>query len=188
MKKLKQHKDVSNIAVSLTRGKFNGESRKKIIIPYIILIIMCAALAIIDIVMSIIRYVNNDTISISSFLSGLFLFPSIAAILPLVLFILIHRNEKIRRDIYVWLDDAVELNAYCRNIGVKESMFIKLIKLQVEFEFDGKNYVRTTENEKRGILDYGSPVGYFSGVSKYANKEVKILYSPKYDEVMILKN
>ena len=30
--------------------------------------------------------------------------------------------------------------------------------------------------------------GYHSIWSKYANKELRILYSPKYDQVMILKD
>ena len=185
---MKEQKDLSNIALSFMRGRFMGESRKQVIIPYILLVVFCVLMLILDIVMSSIDYVNSEDKSLVSFLSGIFAFSFGILFFLGALLIIVHRNDKIRNDTLIWVEDAVELNAYCKNIGIKNSMFNTLIKLQVEFDFDENHYVRTTENEHRTLFDLGRPIGYFSGVSKFADKEIKILYSPKYDQVMILKD
>lgn len=186
MKNPNMQKDVSKIVFSLTKGKFDGESRKKIIVSYIILVIIFLFGIILAVTMFSIEYKNGNSILfeyIISLISIVFGF----SILPCVLYILVRRNEKIRKEILLWVEDAVELNAYCKNLDVKYWLGIPLNKLQIEFNIDGIHYVRTTDNEHRGVLDWGRPVGFFAGVSKYADKEITIYYSQKYDQVMILK-
>ncbi len=186
MGKSQEQKDLSNIIFSLSRGKFDGESRNKIIIPYIILVIIFGFGLILTVVMFSIEYVNGK-MSLAGYMGGMISITFGFSVLLFIWFILICRNEKIRKEILLWVEDAIELNAYSKSLGVKSWFGISLNKLQIEFVIDGIHYVRTTENECRGVLDRGRPVGFFSGLSKYVDKKVKILYSPKYDQVMILK-
>lgn len=178
--------DLSNIVFTLTRGKFNGESRKKIIIPYVIFVVLCILGIILAVTMMSIEYVENKD-SIASLVEAIISVVVGFSISPCVLYFLILRNEKIRKDVYLWLEDAVELNAYSKNIGTKYWLGIPSIRLQVEFDLNGVHYVRSTDNEVRGALDKGRPVGYFAHITKYADRKIKILYSPKYDQVMVLK-
>lgn len=184
---MKEQKELSNIVFSLSRGKFEGENRYKIILPYIMLVIIFGLGIILAVTMFSIEYIKGKS-TLAEYIGGLVSITIGFSVLPCVGFILIFRNEKIRKDILFWVEDAVELNAYCRNLGVKHWLGIPLNKIQVEFECDGIQHVCGTENERRGVLDWGRPVGYYSGVSKYTDKEVKILYSPKYDQVLILKS
>lgn len=187
MEKMKIDKDLSKIILSLSRGKFVGESRKKILIPYIMLVILFGAGIILAVTMFTIEYINDKSI-LAEYVGALISITLGFSIVPCVWFILIYRNEKIRKDVLVWIEDSIELNAYCKNLSIKYWLGIPLNKIQVEFKIDGLHYVRISDNEKRRVLDFGRPAGYFSGVSKYVDKEVKILYSQKYDQVLILKN
>lgn len=186
MEKLKGEKDLSRITFSLSRGKFDGESRNKIIVPYIILTIIFGAGIILAMTMFSIEYMNGKS-SLAGYIGGLISITFGFSILPFVWFILIFRNEKIRKEILLWVEDSIELNAYCKNLGVKFWLGIPLNKVQVEFDIDGIHYVRTTDDEKRGILDIRRPVGFFTGIAKFTDRHITILYSFKYDQVMILK-
>lgn len=110
------------------------------------------------------------------------------SLFPIIWLIILIRNEKVREKIFIWIEDSVELTAYSKKIGVKYWIGIPLIKIQVEFEKDGIKYVRTSEKEEHGKVDMGRPIGYFAGISKYVDRKIKILYSPKYDQVMVLKD
>lgn len=104
------------------------------------------------------------------------------AIVPLVI------KNKLKRKIFMWLDDAVELDAKTEEIDREYTKFLlKTTKLKVEFQLNGQHVVLTSEqgNNKN---PWFSNYGYRRDLTKYANKKVKILYSQKYSEVLILKN
>lgn len=187
MEKMKRQTDLSNIVFSLSRGKFDGESRNKIFITYIMLVVLFGLGIILAVTMLTIEYINDKSM-LAEYIGALISITIGFSIVPCVCFVLIYRNEKIRKDILEWIEDSIELNAYCKSLSVKYWLGIPLNKLQTEFDIDGIHYVRVSDNEKRGALDFGRPIGYYSGVSKYVDKEVKILYSPRYDQVLILKN
>ncbi|MDE6104319.1 MAG: hypothetical protein K2G38_01345 [Clostridia bacterium] len=181
-------KDLSNIAVTFKYGAFEGASRKKIFGAYIALLVIIVAIVTLGITMMSIEYANEHESSVASFVGGLISIILGCSILPIICFFIVYRNEKIRKEIYLWLEDAVEISAYTKSLDTKYWLGVPLTKLQVEFKIDGILYVRTTEQEHRTLFDLGRPVGYFSWVSKFADKKVNILYSSKYDQIMILKN
>lgn len=181
------NKLIPRISATLKYGAFSGESRKRIIIPYIILVSIFVFGIILFIAMTSFDYLNEKS-SLTEYIIGIVAITVGFLSVPCVLLFLIIRNEKIRKHILVWIDDAVELSAYCKNIGVKHWIGIQLTKLQVEFNINGVTYVRTTDIERRSLFNFGRPLGFLASMSKYADKSIKILYSPKYDEVMILKD
>lgn len=97
---------------------------------------------------------------------------------------LIVGNHKKKKKIKIWLNDAVKLKAYSQNISEYNSVFnIKGIIIRVIFQFNGKRYIKesTVKNEMGNKA-------YLVTYKKYADRDIDILYSPKYDEVMILKD
>ena len=79
-----------------------------------------------------------------------------------------------------WLKDAVELDAYCEGIRDENTNILLrkfCLKLKVYFKYNDKKLIRYSLTKHND--------GYDICLYKYANKDLKILYSPKYDEVMI---
>lgn len=99
-------------------------------------------------------------------------------------------QSKARRDIKRWLVDAVELEAYCEEIeGSSDTLKQGSIgRVQVLFTYNGEN--KTLMSQYGANVKFGMAAKYGTGTffSEYVNKTVKILYSPKYNEVMFLKN
>jgi len=89
-------------------------------------------------------------------------------------------NNKLNKKITLWLEDAIQLRAFTMRLDTI-SLKYKPYQLQVNFEFDGKIYQR--------ISAPGNIIkGYHKIFKKYADRYINILYSPKYDEVLILKD
>lgn len=187
MAKIKQQGDLSKIIFILNNGHFEGYSRKKVFLAFSAVVGVFLGLIILSVTMISIEQVNNSR-PIGEFIGLIVGFVVAFSLLPAIWLIIILRNEKIRNKVAVWIQDAILINAYAKNIGTKYWIGVPLIKLQVEFELGGIKYVRTTETEQRSLFDIGRPVGYFAHLSKYSNRQIKILYSPKYDQVMILKD
>ena len=78
------------------------------------------------------------------------------------------------------MKDAVELNASSE--GLKKSYFgfsdIGLRKLKVAFKYENKKHVAYSGTKQVN--------GYDRIFFRYSNRQIKILYSPKFDEVMLL--
>ena len=104
-------------------------------------------------------------------------------IICVVLFYFFHQRKKVKK----WLEDAIECEGYTEIIDMKKSLRATLLKLKIDFVMDGEIYTRTT-GDSSNLGDYNAMNGYYSGIEKFADKEVKVLYSPKYDEVMILND
>lgn len=96
-------------------------------------------------------------------------------------------NQKNCKKVKLWIEDAVILTASSKSIGnanMPSDMFHrKAIKLRVTFKFQNK--IITKESGKKAH----SPLnGYTPLFRKYANRKIQILYSPKFDQVMIIKD
>ncbi|MDR3021716.1 MAG: hypothetical protein LBU60_03465 [Clostridiales bacterium] len=112
---------------------------------------------------------------------------------------------KKRKKIIQFLDDGiVEFNAYSEKLDevVKKDnglyripildRKVKMTSIRVKFEIDGQLYEKDSVlgeyeigyKEKKGAVKKG----YHRFFNKYADKHIRILYSYKYDEVMILKD
>lgn len=91
---------------------------------------------------------------------------------------------KHKRKINGWLKDAVVLIGTC---DYAEYNFTKIdgsCKIAITFECDGKELVRTTGSQNYHPLTWTQD-GHQKIFRKYVGKNIKILYSPTYDEIMI---
>ena len=81
-----------------------------------------------------------------------------------------------------WAQDAIELNA--TSVGIKKAYFafsnIGLRKLKVSFKYNKKKYVKYSGTKQTN--------GYDRVFLKYSDAQITILYSPQFDEVMIIKD
>lgn len=93
-------------------------------------------------------------------------------------YVIIHTKKKVA----LWLKDAVILEATCISLGSRPvmrfpvPMVFKAVAIQVNFCYNGECYCRESKYKNK-LKVYG----------KYADKKIMIAYSPKYDEVMLLK-
>lgn len=181
--------DMKRIAGTLKYGWFDGENRKKLIWAYIIFSIVIIGFVLgLGLTLVIQRIIENGGMKgftdILSILGCLFM----SLVLPLILGLLIKRNEKNRKEIRSWLLDAVELIAYVREIGIIKSYLPanNLYKIRVEFNYDGCNY--KYESRGKQLSATKDTYGFLNVWKDYINKKVNILYSPKYHEVIVLKD
>lgn len=97
---------------------------------------------------------------------------------------------KENRDIEKWQKDAVPLTAWATEIGrIKNgATHVTRIKIALTFTFDGKEItLRSGEKNKIKENIFYMNIGYDAIFCKYVGRPIQILYSPQYDEVMILK-
>ena len=184
---LNNKEKISRVKLTLKFGWFNGENQKKILGVYIGYIIIFLLGIVLAITMLSIEQIRNPD-SIGAFVGALIAITIGFSLVPIILSVIIFRNEKIRKEIELWIHDAIEINAYLKKTDIKYWLGIPLVKFKIEFDVDGIHYTRTSDEEHRGFLAYGRPKGYFANMTEYIDKKVKILYSPKYDQMMILKD
>lgn len=178
-----EHDILENIAGTLRFGWFSGESFKKQLIAYLAMTSIFCLGIILSVVLLSIEQVNNPA-PIASFIGSVITCIIGLMIIPVVFMIFIIKNYKRRKVILLWLQDAVEIKAYAKTLSTWGPIFeAKSTRLQVNFTFNGKKITKISQGKQLGVPD-----GYHRIWTEYADKEINILYSPKYDEVMILKN
>lgn len=122
------------------------------------------------------------------FLLGLFL-PGLMSLASLYLII---NNHKLAIKIKLWLKDSVELNAKSTEIDAyKYSAGISKVdkrKIRIIFVFNGKKIIKISGKPGYNRVFYNTKAGYEGIFKKFANKSIKILYSEKYDQVLILND
>lgn len=88
-----------------------------------------------------------------------------------------------KKKVEVWLQDAVILKAKTKSIGeqwlTRNFMVRKAVAIEVEFVYNDLRYVRQST--------YNGKPAYLPVFGNYANQTITIAYSPKYDEVMLIK-
>ncbi len=105
------------------------------------------------------------------------------AFLSVLIFVLI-KDKKIVETVKPWLDDAVEIESFSKKVGeIRLGIQPKSTKIQVKFTWQGTHYIREST-----VKLFGGQEGYAGWFNKYADRKVRILYSPKYDEVILLKD
>lgn len=174
------------IGMTARLGCFTWEKRSRLVVGAAIyifgLIIILGGI--------IIVYFLLENPSINDFLvillSIIFIF--IIGLLPLLSIFFIFSNRK--KKILIWLEDAIEGEGITKIIDKRKWMLgSSLIKLKIDFIINGVKYERYTGDANVSIYyNFHAKDGYYSGIDQYADKQVKVLYSPKYDEVMILRN
>lgn len=104
------------------------------------------------------------------------------AFISLMAFIIV-KNKKLCAKIAPWLENAVEIKAYSKKIGENRlGIQPKATKIQVRFNYNGVVYKRESTAKV-----FGGQEGYVGCFNKYADREVDVLYSFEYNEVLILK-
>lgn len=104
-----------------------------------------------------------------------------------VIIIITKENRNIRR----WKSDSVLLSAYAIEVDRIKNGLTNIIKLKisVKFIYNGIKMVQESgeKNKKDGNLFYINP-GYDAIFLKYVDHPIHILYSPTYDQVLLLKD
>lgn len=178
--------DMSNIAGLLNYGTFWSDSKRKIFITYFGILFLCLFLMILSIVMLSVEYSQAHD-SLLELIASISMFVIIFSLLPIILTILVVKNEKMRKNVSLWMEDAVLVNAFAKSVGVKKQLGIfPSVKLQVKFTIDGIFYSKESCSNHYKTKQFEE--GYYYIWSKYADREISILYSKKYDQVMILKH
>lgn len=103
--------------------------------------------------------------------------------------IIIGRNQL--KQIKKWLIDAVPIRAKSVSIGdrLTYSSFIPVTtkKIRVIFKYEGRTIVKESGSNNSNNSILSSLQGYANVFSNYADREIDILYSPQYDQVLLLK-
>lgn len=96
-----------------------------------------------------------------------------------------HRHVKL---IGLWMMDAVPYTVFAEEAGRQQ--FVNgfgryAVRLVVRFTYHGRKIVRFSGEDAKGTL---AKQGFFPAWNKYCNREINILYSPKFDQIMILQD
>lgn len=169
--------NISDIDVSLSQGQLYR------IIHFIILwfaFISSSLLIIMGIVSLVISCIEWDS---EIFIAGIICIFMGICFLIVITHCLI-KDKKIKRKVVIWLEDAKELKAYSKKIDEHRlGMQPKSTKIQIDFTLNNNRYkIESTYKV------FGGYEGSVSCFNKYADRDVNILYSPKYNEVLILKD
>lgn len=89
-----------------------------------------------------------------------------------------------RKKIKLWLEDAVLLNARCE--CVHDFLGNGGEKILIAFVYDNEHLTRMSKFRYLHSSSF-TLNGYFNPYNKLIGRDIKIFYSPKYDEVMIPK-
>jgi hypothetical protein len=167
---------ISNIETSLSQG--NLLNRKQFFVLYLAMSV-CCLFPIITIILLAIPQVEWDmqlVILMSICDIGSFSLLSVSVYVKI-------KNNKLINSITAWLDGAIEVRAYSKKMNENRlGIQPKATKIQVSFTLNGQVYKK--ESTAKG---FGGQQGYLGAFNKYADREINILYSPRYDEVLILK-
>lgn len=110
-------------------------------------------------------------------------------VLPIFIYILI-KHYRLCAKVKLWIEDAVECWADSITLDSQVPPWIgnrRVFKIQVKFIYQGKKLIKNSGNAKKKGIYNTLYDGYDSVFKKYTNRKIKILYSPKYDQVLILK-
>lgn len=169
-----------DIDATLKYGQiFAGKAWRRVFLSMYILSGIILALIIfmlIGIPLTLGEYDKNSIIAI--------VFCSCVTVLLLLMLISIQRYFRSgKKKVDVWLQDAVLLKAKAVSRGerllFRGIMVRTAVVIEVDFTYDNNRYVRQSTYR-------GKPL-YLPVYLKHTNKIITIAYSPKYDEVMLIK-
>lgn len=167
---------ISNIDISMSLGQLLWKKQWKALIFFLIAPSLLPILTIIMLFFPI-----TWDIQITFVLIGLNIIFLLILIVPINIIVNDRKNKK---RIELWLEDAIETKAYSIKTGENKLLFLpKGITIQVRFNINNRNYIRDST-----VKVFGGGKAYLTSFKKYADREINILYSPRYDEVLILKD
>lgn len=118
------------------------------------------------------------------------LFALIFPVLIITIFVfLIVKDFLLKKKLKMCLYDAVELNATTSKVGTyRYYMGGTMYKIRVKFNFNGKTITRNSGKQCVESNSYSTKAGYDEVFKKFVDRQIKILYSIKYDQVLILND
>ena len=177
--------ELSNISATLKYGEFVNKTDKKKLLIILIFGLSAFAVFTVFLILEVVDYFYGKGDMILIIIFGIVL-GFIGLVVPYYILVGILKKRKQKREINFFFFYAVELQAKATEIGVWSGWLkTKSYKLQVGFDFEGKNYSFESKNKHIEFV-FWEPDGYDEIWQKYINKNIKILYSPKYNEVMII--
>lgn len=177
---MEQNIQLQDIDASLTYGQiFSGKAWNGIIIFLYVLTGIAATLMLawlIGVPLTMGKYDSND---VAFLIAG----PCFVVIMVVILISLQMFFNKGKKKAALWLKDAVILDAQAKSLGqtlhVRNLIMRTATAIEVSFEYDDKRCVRQSTYKDKPL--------YLAVYTKYVDKKILIAYSPKYDEVMLIK-
>lgn len=170
--------DKKRIVGSLKHG-VTEDSPKTLFILSIVLVAFLSAVAMVSIPLLAVS-IARGAINSNGGAIGIFLIIVVVSLSVFFLLKYVRKNIRNRKKIELWLEDAVMLKAYSTmikevNTGISDALLGEApkFKISIGFKYNGSHY------------KYKSSVDSCWG--KFCDKEIDILYSPKYREVILLK-
>lgn len=89
----------------------------------------------------------------------------------------------LKKKMMLWMQDAVCLTAHSKTLDRRNHPpHLPEYAIEIDFVYNDRLIIKRSGNPEKSKSRYDTIFGY------YTNREIKILYSPSYDEVMILKD
>ncbi len=170
---------LSHIDATLDRGRFLGRSLLGLLIAVIVFYLLLAA-----IVMTVIIVGGKADAAEILGISIEILCGGAIFICPCAWYLI--RNERLKRVIEKCIadSDAAVLAASAKDYDVSGSArATQGSKITVNFEYNGEKYTRSSGQYGKTMLKNG----YDKVFNNYVNKEILILYSPKYNQILLIK-
>ena len=168
---------LSSIDVSLSRGQLYG--KKQFIVGWIA-IISAIILMLIGSISFVLAVMDWD--------SQIFIVAILCVIIGIAFLVTIicqfQKDKKTKKEVSLWIKDAIQIRAIAEVMDSFRAGFQPIgVKICVKFYIGEIAYVREST-----VKPLGGKIGYSSAFKRYLNRPIEILYSPMYDEVLILKN
>ena len=176
--KLEKVMKEKTVYILLSTGQEYNNKRKKNLCTFLIVWAALLLASIVGLILVIVLDEGRTAIFTMMGFSGFFL-------LYCLFWLLAIRNASIfEKKVDMWLEDTVELDAISQSTNYETytsgaSKFDKRPTMRVFFEYDDKKYVRNSKEVRPGLVG--------DIFHKYNDRPLRILYSPKHDQVLIFK-
>lgn len=167
--------NIEQIDCTLKYGKVYVKQLKFLNILSLVLIVISNLLLFGGIVLCAV-----SQISIKEFSLVAIIYIAILSLVVVCVFI-IKKNKKRNLEITEWLKDAVEIKAEINRLDLT-NINCQPYQIEVVLNFKGET-IRKISNKSNLITE-----GYPKVFAKYHNKKIVVLYSKKFDEVLLTKN
>ena len=99
------------------------------------------------------------------------------------------KNHRHLKAIGRWMQDAVPYTVFAEKVDEDRIgyrwKYLPVVRIAVRFRYQGRRITRFSGEGRNGL---NTRNGYAPGWKKYCDREINILYSPKYDQVIVLKD
>ena len=167
---------IKNVDASLSYGKIYSSKRWDIIV---IILVILGIIALVVAPIGMIKKKKNKDLLFSVIMGFI-----IGGVSLLASFLIGMYVSYGRRKAKLILQDAVLLNARAESLGTQfevryPALVMTTMAIRVKFCYHGRKIVKESTHKGNRF--------FLMVFKKYANREIKIAYSPKYDEVLLLK-